>query len=183
MEPTKDKAIFLTPEQSERVKLWSGMNCKFSKIGVENGIRELVVGLNIIGYNTFVSCEGHGQGRLYEKQNGSLYQEWEHPYVAFSFEPQYIQKRPDSIVLQQLIDEFYTDRDVNPKYKIILTDFAKYMTQLSAGGVNTVDVPRGKNCFYEGEVLAIYWIRAQKKEMCEFGSFLKRKYLEIGFHI
>jgi hypothetical protein len=144
------------PDRSERVRLWGEMAVNFYNKGVDKDINELVVGLNIIGCRTFASCGGHyNSTRLYKQTDGSYYQWWKHPYVAFPVKPEDVPYHPNMASLQQLIDEFNEKNKIDPKYRIMLTAYGKRATQISAGGINTIEVPNKKGKFFEAEREAI----------------------------
>jgi hypothetical protein len=180
-EPQKDNLV-TTPEQQNRKLIWNQVEREFLAKNVEPGILKLVIGLNLAGCRSFVSCEGHRERcRLERIPNGPLYERLASPYVAFSGRVERVQNTSGMKRVLTSLDEFYKERKTDPKFRIVLSKYSEYNTKISSGGIDTVDIQDLGHPFQEGENLANEWIIGQKREMLDFADFLEQTYYETGF--
>lgn len=146
------------PEYPKRLEKWKEMEESFEEEEfketqgkIEEKIKELVVGLNLIGINTRYSCEGdfegvgralarehtdeHGRRFLEEIEDPPLEGCWRNPYVGFSLDiypglttdkkdRKRRERKKDKTLksIQLLIDEFYKDHEEIPEIRIRLKE-------------------------------------------------------------
>jgi len=183
---------------------------------IDKKIKELVVGLNLIGVETNFSCEGHLEGvvrflskvhiddygneYLEEIENPPLQGVWSNPYVGFLLHPgrrmfaqtegeQQKLDREESMAvakLQLLIDEFYQEQggelpEIRVRFKEHRSRYSDHEITCS-DAKETKSISGGENRS-ELEGLAIERLKMEQRDILEFSRFLKKKYLETGFHI
>ena len=227
------------PEYRKRIESWDEMERylnestsdeyddfeEFSEGSIEEGIKELVVGLNLIGIETTGSCEGHFKGvsrtngivhidelgkEYYEKiENPPLEGVWSNPHVAFPLDVfSFFTKTEANILintltlkerkikedekerkiiaaLQSLIDEYYQDKKEMPEVRMRIkkarsryTDYE--ITVSDAEGTEKISGIEDYNIL---EQKANKKLKSEQQEILGFSKFIKKKYLETGFHL
>jgi hypothetical protein len=167
---------------------------------IDKKIRELVVGLNLIGLETIFSCEGHFAG-VFKEDEYILKGSWYVPFVAFNlgvdFEYPYgekewqikeIKEQKIIVEIQSLIDEFYQDCKTLPEIGIRLRkiedrwhyDCIITTSKLEDQGMESTS---GIQEHGEAERIAKEKLEKEQQEILRFSEFLKKKYLETGFHL
>jgi len=221
------------PEYQKRLKTWEEKEKYFSGSGneddddfdgpfyeeeswIDKKIKELVIGLNLIGVETNFSCEGHlkgvvrflskghiddhGDEYLEEIENPPFEGAWSNPYVGFILQPKRkifartekeqrkLNRKEYMAVtkLQSLIDEFYQEQDGElPEIKVRLKEHeSRYSDYLiTCSDAEETESISGPDDHDELERLAIERLKKEQQEILRFSEFLKKKYLETGFHI
>lgn len=194
------------PEYLRRLKEWKDMEKYIEKVtendpeGFDYCIEDLVVGLNLIGLDTQFSCEGHFKGVIeitdgnehLEKKNSQLTAEWNNPYVGFTFsvykkrEEERRRKEKKIIAgLQLLINEYYEAVEKLPEIRIRINEHkSRYSSHiLTISDDDNTEGISGSEDREELKSKAIEIIENERADFLEFGRFLKKKYLETGFHL
>jgi hypothetical protein len=226
------------PEYRKRIESWDEMERyldestsdeyddfeEFSEGSIEEGIKELVVGLNLIGIETTGSCEGHFKGvsrtngilyidelgkEYYEKiENPPLEGVWSNPHVAFpldvypflaSTEKERIlastekerkikeeeKERKIITALQSLIDEYYQEKkemlEVRVRIKKARSRYADY--EITASNAEGTEKISGIEDYRKLKQKATERLKSEQQEILGFSKFIKKKYLETGFHL
>jgi hypothetical protein len=174
-----------------------------NSFGIEEKIKELVVGLNLIGLRTHYSCEGHydgvrkfstrrdegGDDEEEKIKNPSLESHWRHPYADFepdsySYENMGEKMRKAITAVQELIDEFYKDCEVLPEIRVQIkkkrTKYSDY--EITSSDVNDTKTIPGSD-YQKLERVAVARVKDERREIIKFGEFIKKKYLETGLHL
>jgi hypothetical protein len=166
---------------------------------IDGRIRELVIGLNLIGAKTTLSCEGHFEN-IYKIDSQGLEGAWTAPYVGFylGIELEYPygkkewQTKDEKVCqriskIQSLIDEFYQDRKVSPEISVRLQKDERYYCDywITLGNADACEweTVSGVKDYQELEEMAKEKLINEQQEMSEFSGFLKKKYLEAGFYL
>ncbi|HOI96882.1 MAG TPA: hypothetical protein PLA19_00050 [Candidatus Pacearchaeota archaeon] len=182
---------------------------------IDKKIKELVVGLNLIGVETNFSCEGHlgnvgrvlsrariddyGDEYLEQVENPPLEGNWSNPYVGFILLPKRIFARTEKgqrkldrkeymavTKLQSLIDEFYQERgDDLPEVRVRLKEHeSRYSDyEIVCSDAEETKSISGSDDYDELKRLATKRLELEQRDIEEFSEFLKKKYLETGFHL
>ena len=228
------------PKYRKRIESWDEMKRYFdestsdeyddfeesSKGSIEEGIKELVVGLNLIGIETAGSCEGHFKGvsrtngivridefgnEYYEEiENPPLKGAWSNPYVGFFLDvysfftnteakrilastltlkerkiKEEEKERKIIAALQSLIDEYYQEKKKMPEVRVRIKKARTRYTNYEITASNT----KGTESISETEdhkelkQKAIEILKSEQQEILGFSEFIKKKYLETGFHL
>ncbi len=226
------------PEYRKRIESWNEMERyldestsdeyddfeEFSEGSIEERIKELVVGLNLIGIETAGSCEGHFKGvsrtngvvhidelgkEYYEKiENPPLEGFWSNPYVGFfldvypfltSTEKERIfastmkerrikeeeKERKIIAALQLLIDEYYQEKKEMPEVRVRIKKARNRYTnyEITASNAEGTEEISGTEDYGELEQKATERLKSEQQEILGFSKFIKKKYLETGFHL
>lgn len=179
MENPKDEALDL--EREKREKIWSQMEAYLQRHaegwgGIETGITDTVVALNLMSIYTDQSCEGH-QGQW------ALAKGW--PFVEIA--------EKDAEHARDLIDEFYKTQQKrkSEKEKIILRvkdwgkDGMRYFIESRGAGENLpLSVASVLLFSYQKWIQKIESINhSYTREMEEFTNFLKKKFFSSDYHL
>lgn len=198
---------------------------EFSEESIEEGIKELVVGLNLIGIETTGSCEGHSKGvsrtngivhideygnEYYEKiENPPLEETWNNPYVGFFLDVySFFTKTEANIlinkltlkerkikedgkerkiiaILQSLIDEYYQDKKEMPEVRMRIKKARSRYTnyEITASDAEGTEKISGIEDYRKLKQKATERLKSEQQEILGFSKFIKKKYLETGFHL
>ncbi len=173
-----------------RKRIWSEIRERMEKLivelyheSIEDGISELVAGLNILGIMTDMSCEGHFSRAVYtQEQDGNKVRtmEWKSPWVSFEYPPDELKLKK----LQQFLDEFYEEREVKKECKIVMykrgvagTGHGIEIDGNSAKELVVHDDDDKSKLFDEIKSK----IEKQRQEIRAFTAFLRKKFIQTGF--
>ncbi|MFA4890712.1 MAG: hypothetical protein WC587_03790 [Candidatus Paceibacterota bacterium] len=218
-----------SPEYRKREDSWEKMEKSFNEPvegkfddsedvvnegNIDKNIKELVVGLNMIGAETHLSCEGHykgvsrctakghidsyGRWNMEEVENPPLEGKWNNPYVGFHIdiyplfartekERQKRRKKEHKIIasIQALIDEYYSEREKLPEIRVRInkkeTRYTNY--EIIASDTEGIEAVSGTEDYEDLKQRAMERIENERQEIVDFGKFIKKKYLETGFHL
>ncbi|MBU1159619.1 MAG: hypothetical protein ABIJ28_00330 [Patescibacteria group bacterium] len=181
---------------------------------IDEKIKELVVGLNIIGIDTRFSCEGHFKGVLRttakgqidnygkwhreEIENPPLEGAWNNPYVGFLLgvypflartkkERQIREEKERKIIatIQSLIDEYYQEREGLPEVRVRIkkaeSRYSDYL--ITASDAEDTEAISGTEDYDSLKQGATERLESEQQEIIGFSEFIKKKYLETGFHL
>ncbi len=210
------KNLKKTPESNadhpKRIELWEEVKKDIEEIeDLDWKIKELVIGLNVVGLDTRFSCEGHDKGvsritatgymdkfekwHVQEVENSAWMGRWSNPYVGFVLRSHFCvskkgQKKQDRkkqatlARLQSLINEFYQEHSTLPETRVRVK---KHSSRYSDYMITVSDTD-GTECIGgtedHGELArkATEQIEARHEVILAFSQFLKKKYVETGFH-
>lgn len=169
---------------------------------IDWGIKELVVGLNLIGAETSGSCEGHFEsvgrtpeivrvnefGKEFHEpiENPPLEGYWVNPSIDLSLGRTSEEGERIAAALQALIDEYYQGHENLPEIRVRLekgriTRFSNY--GIVAGDAEGTRAVSGTEDSKLLEQQALEKLENAQREIQGFSEFIKKKYLETGFHL
>ena len=140
-----------------------------------------------------------GNERLEEIENPPIEGAWSNPYVGFILQPNKIFARTERgqrkldrkeymavTKLQSLIDEFYQERgDDLPEVRVRLKEHeSRYSDyEIVCSDAEETKSISGSDDYDELKRLATKRLELEQRDIEEFSEFLKKKYLETGFHL
>lgn len=94
--------VEIDPEALQRQQIWDQLGNDLDRKvrnagweGIDDGIRNVVIGMNLLGIDTFMSCEGHDN-----------YGEFSAPYASFYVFDKDPSERPRLKKFKSLVDDF-----------------------------------------------------------------------------
>ncbi|HMQ02010.1 MAG TPA: hypothetical protein PKD79_03005 [Candidatus Doudnabacteria bacterium] len=178
-------------EKEKRQKQWSEIAERVNNVrdkvgeGIDEGIKSMVIALNAFGINTSQSCEGHdshGEGAPYVDIRSINFNELEEtleklmaanpnsPEVDALLEEITDINKKECSKVYPLLDEFYSNRDVQQDVKLGIHFYDIAIGKLESEGVNVRERREKPPTQQE--------LESYKKEMNAFQNFLKTKYFE-----
>lgn len=185
----REQDFSLDPKSENRVLRWNLEEQRLRRIKppIEDGALASVVGLNLAGVKTYFSCEGHypirdSRGRKMRGSTGK----WQRPWISFDNSKDILDWEREAAVSKQvedLLSGFYRVRpSLSPKYQLYLEYKEINGYQIShfffAGNMDEIDdVGLFKK---EKDQKAKDALAAQQREIRDFGTYLKTRFLETG---
>lgn len=145
-------------------KKWLAENAHWQHFGIDPGIREAVAALNLLGFPTIMSCQGH------------LTHDYPAPWIRLDLA--YEKQKDDSVIIQWkkykklivLLDDYATD------FYTALYDDALFIDH--AGLLSTTGIVR--QYIYPPKMKKIY-LNFARSRFQEFAQYVGRHYLHVSY--
>ncbi|QQS23367.1 hypothetical protein IPM19_02280 [bacterium] len=182
-------------EQESRQQRWNELTVEIDQIkdrlgkGIDEGIKEAVIGLRALDVNVTQSCEGHndhGTGGPYidvESDLNTVHEKVLEPMYG-NLDDKETQQKFDDLVeeinynnlrerkkLIELLDEFYTGRETPYEIRLSVSPMARSWSRLENQGV-------GLQTIEEDAEKKNLRLKMFKAEMDDFKEFLKNKFFQ-----
>jgi hypothetical protein len=171
-------------EVSRRAQIWEQLNKDINRRAreggstLDHGINDLVISLNAIGIKTDMSCEGHLTYAVITRKGKELV-EWSNPWISFVNGPPVNDGK--FWPLASLIQDFNKARQIPVEARIGITvnDFG--FANIFCGRKHELDAKdlSISEAIRKGEEE----LKTSKREIQDFGAWLKSKYIETGLQL
>jgi len=183
-------------ETEKRQKQWQELTDEVNQIkdrldeGIDEGIKETVIALKALEINTSQSCEGHDghdghpegtpfvdisapdSHELEQTLNKLLEQNTESKQIDELIEKISNSNKNECAKIAPYLADFYIDRTVDPKVKLGVHYYDLAIGRLESEAVN-IRERKNESALPTQQELELY-----RKEITDFGEFLKSKYFE-----
>lgn len=182
-----EQESFPTHEKNEKQRRWDESAERIERTadalgrGVDQNIKETVIGLNLLDINTTASCEGHldhGTNAPYidieakevaelenrVKEAGNI-ENKETESIIEKIKQKNLEERRKALIV---LDEFYRDRQAPFHKRLTIQGMARDRSRLESQGADLQKI--------EPEEIKKQRLSEYQEEMREFSSFLKDKF-------